>query len=268
MEKHRTGLFLELMHLGALLALTPAFYMVLAGPGPQYRALGYLTYAALAIVLTVIDHVSMHHANAVQRAQRRKYAWVDRLIVLGALACAYPTGVPWSSMEWVLRLGYCCLVFTRMPSLLFAHVALNRLWQICLLAAAMLAVAGAGFLWLEPSVENYADGIWLAFTTGATVGYGDIVPSTPASRILAAFIVLLGYAIFSLVTANIAALLVGEDEKKLRRELHADLKALRKEMAQFQRGMQASDLNVLPGSANDLAYGSAQLAVPADAQKT
>ena len=236
--------------------MTPAFYLVLAGPGPVYRACGYLAYAVLAVALMAIHHALLHQANAAQRLQRRKYFWMDRIIVIGALASAWPGGVPWNSIEWALRLGYCCLVFTRMPSLLFAHVALNRLWQICLLAAAMLAVGGAGFLWLEPDVASYGDGVWLAFTTGATVGYGDLTPSTPASRILAAFIVLLGYALFSLVTANIAALLVGEDEKKLRRELHADLRALRKEIAVFQERVKAREIAALSGSANDLAYVS------------
>jgi len=254
MERHRKQAMLELLHLGALLALIPAFYLVLAGPGSGYRVLGYVAYAAAAIALVAIDQVALRHANAMQRLRRRSYAWMDKLIVLGALASAWPGGIPWNSVEWALRLSYCGLVFTRMPSLLFAHVALNRLWQICLLALAMLAVAGAGFLWLEPNVASYADGVWLAFTTGATVGYGDLVPSTPASRIFAAFIVLLGYALFSLVTANIAALLVGEDEKKLRKELHSDLRELRKEIAALQARLTSHEVTAFPRSANDRAY--------------
>ena len=95
---------------------------------------------------------------------------------------------------------------------------------------------------MEPRVHSYADGVWLAFTTGATVGYGDLVPSTPASRIFAAFIVLLGYALFSVVTASIAALLVGEDEKRLSREMHADLRMLRKEIAALRTEMHLSPL--------------------------
>ncbi len=38
-------------------------------------------------------------------------------------------------------------------------------------------LAGAGFWWLEPTIQSYWDGLWLAFTTGATVGYGDFVPT-------------------------------------------------------------------------------------------
>jgi len=99
------------------------------------------------------------------------------------------------------------------------------------LAAATLGMAGAGFYWFEPTVTSYADGLWLAFESGATVGYGDLVPTTPASRLFAAFMVLLGYALMSLVTASIAAVFVGEDEKVLRREMHHDIKQLRDEVA-------------------------------------
>ena len=82
--------------------------------------------------------------------------------------------------------------------------------------------------------------MWLAFITGATVGYGDLVPSTPASRIFAAFIVLLGYALFSVVTASIAALLVGEDEKRFMRGLHSDMRMLREEIAALRAGLRDS----------------------------
>jgi len=52
---------------------------------------------------------------------------------------------------------------------------------LCML---ILGLGGLGFWVLEPDAETFSDGLWLAFTTAATVGYGDIVPSTHASRIL------------------------------------------------------------------------------------
>jgi len=94
-------------------------------------------------------------------------------------------------------------------------------------------IAGAGFYWLEPTVQSFADGLWLAFTTGATVGYGDLVPTTTPSRIFAVLITLLGLTFFSLVTASIAAFFIGEDEKLLRKELHEDIRHLRSEVAQL-----------------------------------
>jgi voltage-gated potassium channel len=82
------------------------------------------------------------------------------------------------------------------------------------------------------------DGLWLAFTTAATVGYGDIVPSTPASKIFAVFVVLLGFAVLSLVTASIAAMWVESHERRIEREilhdLHAQVRALRQDIAELR----------------------------------
>lgn len=98
-----------------------------------------------------------------------------------------------------------------------------------------------GFYYLEPTAASYGDAVWLAFTTLATVGYGDIVPSTPASKIFAVFIVILGYAIFSIVTANIAALFVGEEEQKMERELHQDMRALHQEVVALREELRKQD---------------------------
>jgi voltage-gated potassium channel len=48
--------------------------------------------------------------------------------------------------------------------------------------------------------------------------------------VFAVFVVLLGFALFSLVTASIAAFFVGEDERQMRHDLHRDIKALHNEV--------------------------------------
>lgn len=210
----------------SLLTLTiPAFYLSLTGTNLQYRDMGRAIYAIDAILLgTTLWY------RTTGRRQHDLGGAMDAAIFVGTCIWVLPLASPWSTVQWIFRMGYCALVFTRLTMISARYVTPNRLLQIGLLALVMLAIAGAGFFWLEPNVESYSDGIWLAFTTGATVGYGDLVPSTTASRIFAAFIVLLGYALFSVVTASIAALFVGEDEKKLKTEMHADLRALRKEI--------------------------------------
>jgi voltage-gated potassium channel len=215
------------MLLAALVLSIPAFYLVLTGPTDLVRNVGHGIYAFEAVLLALVFFDRRIDATLVADDCKSS---LDMPIFFGAIASIWPTDLPWSSAEWILRMSYCGIVFIRLVALSAKFVVPNRLLQICTLAVLMLAIAGAGFLWLEPRVHSYGDGVWLAFTTGATVGYGDLVPSTPASRVFAAFIVLLGYALFSLVTANIAALLVGGDEKRLSREMHADLRALRKEI--------------------------------------
>lgn len=75
-----------------------------------------------------------------------------------------------------------------------------------------------------------ADGLWLAFTAAATVSYGDIVPSTHASRAFAVVEVLLGLAVLSLVTASVAAMFVETEERQIERDLMREIGVLRKEV--------------------------------------
>jgi voltage-gated potassium channel len=74
----------------------------------------------------------------------------------------------------------------------------------------------------------------LAFTTAATVGYGDLVPSTHSSRAFAV-VVMLGLAVLSLVTASVAAVFVGNEERDIERELMQEIRALRADVAALQR---------------------------------
>ena len=98
---------------------------------------------------------------------------------------------------------------------------------LCLL---ILSLGGVGFWLLEPRALTFSDGLWLAFTTAATVGYGDIVPSTHASRAFAVVVVLLGLAVLSLVTASVAAMLVETEERQIERDLMHEIGNLRAEV--------------------------------------
>ncbi|MDO8252678.1 MAG: potassium channel family protein, partial [Rhodoferax sp.] len=98
---------------------------------------------------------------------------------------------------------------------------------LCLL---ILGLGGVGFWILEPSALTLSDGLWLAFTTAATVGYGDIVPSTHASRMFSVLVVLLGLAVLSLVTASVAAMFVETEERQIERDLMHEIGALRLEV--------------------------------------
>lgn len=111
------------------------------------------------------------------------------------------------------------------------------------LAAACLLLVGCGVIywWIEPRTPTFVDGLWLAFVTAYTIGYGDLVPSTHASRIFSVFVVLLGFAVLSLVTAAIAALFVETQERRIEREilhdLHRQLQGLRDELAALRKDL-------------------------------
>eukprot|EP00756_Hemistasia_phaeocysticola_P031409 Hpha_TRINITY_DN16350_c2_g1::TRINITY_DN16350_c2_g1_i1::g.61381::m.61381 len=88
---------------------------------------------------------------------------------------------------------------------------------------ACLWVRSGGFDTGEPDGVNgdsfktkYIKAAYWAVTTMTTVGYGDIVPITDGSRILASFTMLLGAGLFAYVMGNISNLLINEDPFKLR----------------------------------------------------
>jgi voltage-gated potassium channel len=118
------------------------------------------------------------------------------------------------------------------------HPMRRGLWYSLALCLFILLIGGLGFWWLEPGIHSLQEGLWLAFTTAATVGYGDVVPRTYAGRSFAVLVVLLGLAVLSLVTASLAAIFVEREveqevelgERAIERELRAEIRALRHEV--------------------------------------
>lgn len=220
---------LDWVMFAAVLLTIPAFYLELAGAEPMWQRAGSVVYfvvwATFSGYLYWLWRRNRHHIRFLARH------WLDALVAIGAGINLTGSYGNWSSTEWVLRLAYVAIVLARILLSLRIIFSPHGIVYVLALGAATLGFAGAGFYWLEPTVHSYADGLWLAFVSGATVGYGDFVPTTPASRMFAVFMVLLGYAVLSMVTATIAAIFIGEDEKAMRRELHGDIKRLREEVA-------------------------------------
>ena len=115
------------------------------------------------------------------------------------------------------------------------HIARQGVIYSVILCCVILLLGGLGFWLLDPNVKTIADGLWLAFTTAATVGYGDMVPSTHASRGFAVIVVMLGLAVLSLTTASLSAIFVEKDVEEaevrpIERELMHEIKRLREEI--------------------------------------
>lgn len=67
---------------------------------------------------------------------------------------------------------------------------------------------------------NFTDvgtSIYWAIVTMTTVGYGDITPVTFLGRLLAAFIMLLGYTIIAVPTGIVSATIIDETQKRVRK---------------------------------------------------
>ncbi len=220
----------------SLLAI-PAFYFELAAAS-RFHLAGRALYASMSAGFTmVLGRIAFLSRKPERFITRNAY---DVLIAAGSAISVAWGALPWSPLEWLLRVVFVGLVAARIVVSLRSFFSPGRLGLLLVIAVLLLASAGAGFYWLEPGVHTYAEGVWLAFESSATVGYGDMAPTTPASRVFAAFVVLLGYGLLSLVFASIAATFVEQEERILRREMHRDIKALRDEIAALRQDVQAA----------------------------
>ncbi len=127
------------------------------------------------------------------------------------------------------------------------HIARRGVIYSLILCGVILLLGGVGFWLLDPGVHTFADGLWLAFTTAATVGYGDVVPSTHASRMFAVIVVLLGLAVLSLATASLAAIFVEKDveegeERQIEHELMHEIRRLREDVQFLRQEIQGKNL--------------------------
>lgn len=137
--------------------------------------------------------------------------WLSLLIVL----VAFPW-IDWDG-DWALIIRSLRLIlFLRFVAGFFKNALIilrsNRFGQI-LLAFSFIIVGASGlFAYIED--RSFADGVWYAIVTITTVGYGDVVPTTDGGRVFGVVLILFGVVFFSLVAANIAAFLIGADQRK------------------------------------------------------
>lgn len=221
----------------AMLATIPAFYIELLEQLPTRLAIAIYVSAACLIAIS-LWRVARLLADPRQYLRSNV---LDLVLMLGLLLAATLPPSTDSSQALAVRLLVSILTLVRMVWAFKASITRGGLPYLLMTAFLVLGGCGVGFWALEPNVHSLGDGLWLAFTTAATVGYGDIVPTAPASKIFAVFVVLLGYAVLSLVTAAIAAVWVETVERRMEREilddLHHEVRGLRDELAALRDDM-------------------------------
>jgi voltage-gated potassium channel len=121
----------------------------------------------------------------------------------------------------------------------------SRHWLRYLLPSAALVVvlAGGAFAALETdTVGSFGAGVWWALSLVTTVGFVGGTPVTTAGRVIAALLMIFGFALLALTTAAIASLFVREDESPMERreaafeaQALAELRALNERLDRLER---------------------------------
>jgi voltage-gated potassium channel len=83
-------------------------------------------------------------------------------------------------------------------------VARRRIFPYLAGATVVLALAsGLAMILVDRSnFPNYGIAVWWAIVTLATVGYGDVVPTTPLGRIVGSAVIILGVTFLAFLTAT------------------------------------------------------------------
>lgn len=244
----------------ALIASVPAFYDSMMPTPATWATLMYLVSGV--VVLASAWRTQRQRRKGVSTHPEGTRPWghhpmelrLDWILGVALLLNAVLPQSNESESALIWRLIIAVLMLYRLLKIslpLFTETGLARLLAM---GATVLGLCGIGFYWLDPEVDSLHEGLWLAFSTAATVGYGDVVPSSTASRIFSVFVVLLGYGLLSLVTASIAAMFVGTQERKVEheilRDMHLQLKSVRHEIAVLRESIEADRAQARAASQN------------------
>lgn len=162
--------------------------------------------------------------------QHKKYFimhnWLNLLIIL----VLFPPVLELDTIVTLPQIRF--LLFLRLlPPLLDSIINIlfrNNISSTLMVTGIVTLLWGLLLPLFDTTVATPWDGIWLAWETVTTVGYGDIVPHTVAGRILAILLMIAGVALTSLLTANFASFILNRSEqhKQSTHLIHDKLKAI------------------------------------------
>ena len=114
----------------------------------------------------------------------------------------------------------------------------NHLGYTLLIAIVITLVSGIVISQVDPAISSIGDGIWFAWETLTTVGYGDVVPKSTAGRLIGGILTFLGLVFFSLISANIAAFLVRRDVERKEGALGHQIKELQTQLDRIEQSVE------------------------------
>lgn len=146
------------------------------------------------------------------RARYFRGNWLNLLIIA--------TGLPllWEQSTWAraLRLVLMLSLLSHAARVVRHMLAQNRLGPILAAIVIVTTLGGAIIGYFDPAFSRPLDGIWWAWVTVTTVGYGDMVPQTPAARVFAVLLMLLGVSMIALLSASLVAFFQEDEEREAR----------------------------------------------------
>ena len=151
--------------------------------------------------------------------------WLNLVIIVGGIPLLWQAGIYLGALR-LLRLLILLTLLVHLGGRVRTMLSRNELGATIIASVIVIVMAGVMMSALDPGIGSPADGIWWAWVTITTVGYGDIVPETPMGKIVASVIMLLGLGLFAMLTASFAAFFLRRKEDEIISSEHSVHKRL------------------------------------------
>lgn len=141
--------------------------------------------------------------------------WANLIIIVAAFPPLWQLQPEYSGAFRLVRLLVLAGLLTHFSSSVRTLLSRNHLGTTLGIGLIVVVIAGIVIAAVDPSIKDPAEGIWWAWVTFTTVGYGDVVPSSTFGRIVAAMLMLLGVGLVAVLTANLSAYLAAQDGREV-----------------------------------------------------
>lgn len=159
-----------------------------------------------------------------ERLRHLKRNWANLAIIVFAFPPLFEVNEELGILR-LIRLAFLIGFFSHNFRIVMNVLRQNHLGKTLVVSAVFITGAGILIAGIDPAIETPVEGIWWAWVTVTTVGYGDVVPVSIPGRVFASLLILMGICLVSLITANVSAYLLARSTQK---EIRYEQRELRK----------------------------------------
>jgi voltage-gated potassium channel len=87
---------------------------------------------------------------------------------------------------------------------------------LVIIGVAATAAAAAAFLELlvDPGIGSTGDALWWAVATVTTTGYGDVVPTNAAGRVVGVVLMMIGISLIPIITSLVITVFIAQRQRE------------------------------------------------------